>query len=261
MRDDEERARPASAEEAPTAGRARRGGVATVDREGGGTRGRPGGPATVRRAGGLPAGGRPGAPVAEQEGAGGTGTAGVGPERRPWVAWRRRAVGAVALLGLVGTLVFGHAWAVQRQQAERQAQVRSVANGFLLALTNFDTASVDADFNRVQAYATGTFATQSTQFFGSSIRSQLQTALASSRGQIRSLFVQSLVGGTATVFAVVDQTYVNAKMTAPAADVLRIVLDLADRPAGWKVADVTVLGNGSATPATGSSSQPAPAVG
>jgi hypothetical protein len=163
----------------------------------------------------------------------------------------------IAVLGIVGTAVFGHAWASLNGQQSQAAQVRSVTNDFLLALTNFDAKNVDADFNKIQQYATGSFASQSNQFFGSTIRSQLEAALASSRGQIRSQFVQSISGNKASVYSVVDQTYINNKMTSPSADELQIQTDLTMTGSGWKVSNVTVLNNSGAS-GTGSSSSSTP---
>jgi len=160
----------------------------------------------------------------------------------------------IAVLGVVGTAVFGSAWASLSNRQSQQAQVETVTNNFLLALTNFDSKSVDADFNKIQQYATGSFATQSNQFFGSTIRSQLEAALASSRGQIRSQFVQSINGNNASVYSVVDQTYVNNKMTSPSADELQIQTDLTMTGSGWKVSNVTVLNNSGAGSGTGSTS-------
>jgi hypothetical protein len=159
--------------------------------------------------------------------------------------WRRAIPWALAGLGLVGTLAFGHAWASQRASLGQQAQVQTVSRDFLLALTNFDAKNVDADFSRIQGYATGAFASQSNQFFGSTIRTQLEAALASSRGQIRSQYVQSVNGNQASVYSVVDQTYVNNKMTSPSADELRIDTNLTKVGGSWKVAAVTVLNNAS----------------
>jgi hypothetical protein len=180
-----------------------------------------------------------------------------------WRHWPPRSLGrkgqlvllCIAVLGTIGTALFGHAWASLNGQQNQQAQVRTVTQDFLLALTNFDSKSVDADFNRIQDYATGSFASQSNQFFGSTIRSQLEAALASSRGQIRSQFVQSINGNSASVYSVVDQTYVNNKMTSPSADELQIQTDLTMTGSGWKVSNVTVLNNtGSGGSSTGSSS-------
>ncbi|HEX3946352.1 MAG TPA: hypothetical protein VHW47_01550, partial [Acidimicrobiales bacterium] len=82
---------------------------------------------------------------------------------------------------------------------------------------------------------------QADKFFNSSIRQELENALASSRGQIRSLYVQSYGGGQASVYAVVDQLYVNNKISSPQSDVLRIVVDLTQAGGAWKISDVTVL--------------------
>jgi hypothetical protein len=63
----------------------------------------------------------------------------------------------------------------------------------------------------------------------------------------------AVVAGTASVYAVVDQTYVNNKITSPQADVVRLVADLKQVGGVWKISDVTVLEG--ATPAsTGSAS-------
>ena len=88
--------------------------------------------------------------------------------------------------------------------------------------------------------ATGTFAKQANRF-NSSIRQQLETTLTSSRGQIRSLYVQEVSGNQATVYAVVDQLYVNRTLQAPRSDVLRVVVQMSDTGGTWKVSNVTVL--------------------
>jgi hypothetical protein len=131
----------------------------------------------------------------------------------------------------------------------------SAPRAFLTDFFNFDAKTVDADFNAVGGMATGAFATQAQQFFNASIRKALEEALAESRGQIRYLAVQSenQGAGTASVYAVVDQTYVNNKITSPQADVVRLVADLEQVGGVWKISDVTVLEG--ATPAcTGSAS-------
>ncbi len=195
----------------------------------------------------------------------GTGEAAGGWRRAPLLGtrWGRRALSVVAALGIAGTIGFGHAWANQRSTLSRETAARNTAQDFLLALTNFTSKNVDAQFNEVQSFATGPFESQSNQFFGSSIRQQLEAALASSRGQIRNLYVQSVSGSAASVYGVVDQTYVNNKMSSPAADVLRVVVDLTDTSSGWKISAVTVLNDPSSStaPASGASSSTAPASG
>jgi hypothetical protein len=100
--------------------------------------------------------------------------------------------------------------------------------------------------------ATGQFSSQANGFFNSTIRKQLQTAAASSRGQIRYLEVQKqdTSAGTASIYAVVDQTYANNKSTSLGSDVVRLTADLKQVNGVWKISDVTVLEG--ATPASAS---------
>jgi hypothetical protein len=165
--------------------------------------------------------------------------------RRSPVGRRRRiavvALAVLAALGLAGTLGFGLAWAGQQAQQAGEAQARATASRLIVDLTNFDAKTVDADFSAITAMGTGDFASQADRFFNSSIRQQLEDALASSRGQVRSLYVQTYGGGQASVYAVVDQLYANNKISAPQSDVLRLVVDVSQVGSGWKVADVTVL--------------------
>ena len=185
--------------------------------------------------------------------------AGRNAQARP--APRRRRAGvvalaAVALLGVAGTVGFGMAWKGLQDKQSGEAQARAAARTFLVDLTNFNAKTVDADFAAVSSMATGPFAAQAQKFFNSSIRQDLQKALASSRGQIRALDVQSDAGGSAAVYGVVDQLYVNDKLTSPQTDVLRMVVDLSQVGGRWKVADVRVLQGPSLgpTPSSGTGS-------
>ena len=170
------------------------------------------------------------------------------PARPRGIRWtpRRRAVAllttsALAVAGLAGTIGFGLAWNNLNSQNAGSAEARQAASRFLLALTNFNARTVDRDFASVTAAATGTFANQANQFFGSTIRQQLETAQASSQGQIRSLYLETYSGDRASVYAVVDQTYSNNKIKTPQSDVLRVVVDLSRLSGAWKVAQLTVL--------------------
>jgi len=168
------------------------------------------------------------------------------PSRRAF-----RAVSLLAVLGLLGTLVFGVLDATKSSGGLVQdPAVLSASRAFLNDFFNFDAKSVDADFAAVTSMATGAFATQAKEFFNSDIRTALEDALAESRGQVRLLEVQSedQAAGTASVYAVVDQTYVNNKIDTPQSDVVRLVADLQQVDGVWKISDVTVLEG--ATPAS-----------
>jgi hypothetical protein len=155
-----------------------------------------------------------------------------------------RLASFLAVIGLVGTLVFGLLYATKSSGAPVQdPAVMTASRAFLTDFFNFNAKTVDSDFNAVTGMATGAFANQAQQFFNASIRKALEQALAESRGQIRYLAIQSenQGAGTASVYAVVDQTYVNNKITSPQADVVRLVASLKQVDGVWKISDVTVL--------------------
>lgn len=181
------------------------------------------------------------------------------PGRLPWI---------LAVLGLVGTLGFGLAWLGARDggsagsaQDGQAAQVLRSARAFSEDLTNFDGATIDRDFDAITDRATGEFRSQADQFFSSEVRSQLKKAQASSRGEVRSAYVQTVDGDRGTVFVVVDQTIANNASPQPQADTLRMELGLIRKGGTWKVERVSVLtapsggttdgGDASGSPVTG----------
>ncbi|HWG74934.1 MAG TPA: hypothetical protein VG184_12860 [Acidimicrobiales bacterium] len=185
-----------------------------------------------------------------------------GRARRPSTGaprWLVRVLAVIAVLGTAFAILFGIWWNGERVQAGNRAAAQRTGQNFLIALTNFDSRTINSDFARITSYATGDFAKQAQQFFGPQIRQQLEASKAASRGQISSLYVQSANGNNASVYAVVDQTIVNNKFNAPQADELRIVLSLNKVSGGWRVGEVTVLqapttsssGAGAATSPTG----------
>jgi hypothetical protein len=108
---------------------------------------------------------------------------------------------------------------------------------------SFNAKSVDSDFTAITNMATGAFSMQTTEFFNSNIRTPLEKALAESRGQIRYPEVQqeNQAAGTASIYALVDQTYVNNKVSTPQADVVRLTADVQQAGGVWKISNVTVL--------------------
>jgi hypothetical protein len=151
------------------------------------------------------------------------------------------ALAVLVLLGLFGTVFFWSKYHTLSSKGTAQRQVVSVSRDFLLALTNFQANTIDADFTRVQSYATGDFQSQALSFFDSDVRKALAQVQAVSRGQINALYVQSIQGGQATTYADIDQTIANINFKAPEEDELRIVLSLKKVSAGWRISEVTVL--------------------
>ena len=161
----------------------------------------------------------------------------------------------VAALGLLGTIVFGVLYATNSPGQVQDPAVLSASRTFLTDFFNFTPKTVDADFNAITAMATGQFSSQANEFFNSTIRKQLATADASSRGSVRYLAVQQEgnPAGTASVYAVVDQTYANNKSTSLGSDVVRLTADLQQLNGTWKISNVTVLEGATPASATGNS--------
>jgi hypothetical protein len=171
-----------------------------------------------------------------------------GPSRRAFAI-----AAGIAAVGLALALVFGILWATDKPSGPVQdPTVKAAATTFLTDFFNFTPKTVDSDFNALTAMATGPFRTQANGFFNSTIRKQLATAAASSRGNIRALYVEkeSADQTTASIYAVVDQTYANNKSTSLGSDVVRLTADLQKVAGNWKISDVTVLEG--ATPASAS---------
>ena len=61
---------------------------------------------------------------------------------------------------------------------------------------------------------------------------------------------EPLIPGTASIYAVIDQTYVNNKISTPQTDVVRLTAELQQVGGVWKISSVTVLEG--ATPASAS---------
>jgi hypothetical protein len=151
-------------------------------------------------------------------------------------------LGLLALAGLTGTLAFGLAWNNGRGHDTAVNQAKATARNFLTALTNYDGKTIDADFDRIISYGTGAFATQADQFFADKdTRNALRVRQASSRGEIKDLFVQSSVSGRVRVYGVIDVTTANNARPAPSADELRIEVGLTRVKGSWRVYDVRVL--------------------
>jgi hypothetical protein len=160
-------------------------------------------------------------------------------------------LGALAIVGVVAAIVFGFAWANLNGQNAQREVVKQDTVTFLKDLTNFKPATVDADFAALQNWAASgsQFEKQAAQTFNSNIRQELLQAKASSLGEIRNIYVESVSGSSAEVYAVVDQSYQNSKITTPDTDVLRVTVDLTDTAQGWRVSTVTVE-NPSSSPST-----------
>jgi hypothetical protein len=119
--------------------------------------------------------------------------------------------------------------------------VEATARGFLLALTNFDAATIDRGVEEIRSYAVGDFAQEVRETFSPDRTTAIRESEATSVGRIRDVFVQSIEGDTASVFGVVHETLRNSASPAPASDLLRTELVLVRTTGGWKISSVQIL--------------------
>lgn len=174
---------------------------------------------------------------------------GRGPERaRPRITqtlrtpFRTRSLPwALFAVAVAAAVLFALLWQGAQANERRRAEVASTASSFLLALTNFSGATIESDIAEIRNYAVGDFADQVETFFDPQSVAALQQARARSVGRIRSLFVESLSGGSATVFGVVDEAVSNAAQTAPRTELIRIDIEMIETTQGWKVNRVNIL--------------------
>jgi Mce-associated membrane protein len=154
----------------------------------------------------------------------------------------------LAVLGILGTIGFGLAWRTADSRAATEdglapevVDMRTAGREFAIALTNFDASTIDADFDRIVDFATGDFAEEADRFYDEEIRAQLRDAQATSRSEIRDIYVQSFAGDTGVVFFTADQTVANNLSPQPITDTLRVELGMARVEGAWKVRTVEVL--------------------
>jgi hypothetical protein len=155
---------------------------------------------------------------------------------------------ALFAIALAAVVLFAVLWQGAQASERRRAEVASTASSFLLALTNFSGATIQTDVAEIRRYAVGDFAHQVETFFDPQAVAALQQAQARSVGRIRSVFVESLSGGSATVFGVVDEAVSNAAQPAARTELIRIDIEMIETTQGWKVNRVDILQSPGQTP-------------
>lgn len=155
--------------------------------------------------------------------------------RQPALPWSLFALAAAA------AVTFAVLWRVDAGADRAATEVRDAARRFLSVLTNFSAQTIEKDIEEIRAFAEGRFANEVQVTFSEERVAAIQENEVVSTGRVRSVFVQTLEGSTATVFGVVNETVVNASLTAPRADVLRVELEMIETPEGWKVSSVQIL--------------------
>lgn len=164
------------------------------------------------------------------------------PEPRDTVRVRELVLLAVAVLAVAGMVFFGLRWKdLHDTEVERQ-DVEESAGHFLNALFEWDGSTIDADFDAILDFATGDFEDEAQATFANdATRQQLREKQAASRAEELDVFVRSIDGDDARVFAVVDVTAVNEDFPDRRADTVRVEIGMHETDGEWKVYDVNLL--------------------
>lgn len=148
----------------------------------------------------------------------------------PWVLVAVLAgVTAVALLQ----------WQTLRSADADTAQARAAAIEVVRLLTEWDASDGLEDTRQeLQALAADDFAGQIDELFGAEEVQQLVEAGVRSEGEIGDVFVQSLEGDNAEVFAVVTQTTTTARVDFPTSVIQRAAITLERQDGRWLAVSV-----------------------
>lgn len=145
------------------------------------------------------------------------------------------------MLALAAAVTFGLLWQQEESQDRAEEELRREAERFVTALTNFSADTIEQDAREIRSFAVGEFKDEADAFFGQKAIAAIKEADAASRGDIESLYVQSLEGDNASAFAVVTETVTNAGLQEGRTETLRLEVGMIKTESGWKVNKVDIL--------------------
>lgn len=143
----------------------------------------------------------------------------------PWVL-------AVVFAGIAAVALVQ--WQSYRTAQAAEQEAKTAAIEVVRLLTDWDaTDGLEDTRAALQAVAGGDFADQIDELFGAEEVQQLVDAQVSSEGEIGDLFVQSIEGDIAEVFAVVTQTTTTETVELPTTVVQRAAITLERQDGRW----------------------------
>lgn len=154
------------------------------------------------------------------------------PKMLPWL---------LLVVAVLAAGAFAQLWQRAESAQDRELELRHRARGFVLALTNFSSGSIESDVDEIRSYATGRFAEEVDTLFSDQTIDAIERAKASSSSDVEDLLVQSMGAERASVFAVVSEEVTNEALQEPQLGVIRLEVDLLKTDAGWKVEGVQLF--------------------
>lgn len=150
----------------------------------------------------------------------------------PWVLF---------VLALAAAITFALLWQTSDGDDSGKKELEDRAESFVLALTNFSSATIEADVEEIRSYATGAFEEQVNDLFSEDTVAAIKDAEATSTATLEALFVQSMSEDSATVFAVLREEITNLTLDEPRSDIVRMEVGLVKTEGGWMVDSVELF--------------------
>ena len=145
------------------------------------------------------------------------------------------------VLALTAAATFGYLWQQERSSANAEDELRAQATEFIGDLMSISAETAEADAEAIKQWAVGDFADEAEIFYGEEAIEAVVELDATTEGEIRELFVQSLEDGEGSLFAVVDHTVTNANTEEPKTDTVRMSVEMIESEDGWKVNRVRIF--------------------
>lgn len=139
------------------------------------------------------------------------------------------------VLAALAAGVFAYLWRAEAALTERRAAVEAATRRFVNALTNFSSQTIDSDVEEIRSFAAGSFAEEVDQLFSPGTIAAIKKAGATSRGRVRSIYVEELDHEHASVFVVAEETRSNDLSPTPLTDTVRMSIRFELRAGAWKV--------------------------
>jgi hypothetical protein len=152
------------------------------------------------------------------------------------------------VLALIAAVAFGSLWQEARSTANAEDELRAQARAFIGDLMSISAETADADAAAIKRWAVGDFADEAEVFYGQEAIDAVVELDATTEGEIRELFIQSLGDGEGSVFAVVDHTVTNRSTDEPKTDTVRMSIEMIESEDGWKVNRVRIFESPGAEP-------------
>jgi hypothetical protein len=152
------------------------------------------------------------------------------------------------VLALTAAAAFGSLWLRAVSETDAEDELRAQARTFIGDLMSISAETAEADAAAIKDWAVGDFADEAEVFYGQEAIDAVVELKATTEGDVRELFVQSLEDGEGSVFAIVDHTVTNANTEEPKTDTVRMSIEMIDSEDGWKVNRVRIFESPGAPP-------------